>query len=94
MDELCLIFAMATSELIQFCDDDVKLEIKSEIQDKELFHKRKYAEYFEEDVKEEIVDEKNSHADLVTYMCDICSKTNKSKRILKSHIQKVHEKIK
>ena len=85
---------MMTSEYIEYCGDDFKMEIKSEVEGFELSENRKYAEYFEGDIKEEIVDEKNSHAKSVTYMCDICSKTNKSKRILKSHIQKVHEKIK
>ena len=63
------------------------LPIKSEVEGFELSENRKYAEYFEGDIKEEIVDEKNSHAKSVTYMCDICSKTYKSKRILKTHIE-------
>ena len=83
-----------TPEYIEYCEDEVKMEIKSEIEGLELSENRKYAEYFEEDLKEEVIDEQNTHANLVTYMCDICSKTNKSKRILKSHIQKVYEKIK
>ena len=49
---------MDTLEDIEYFEDELKMEIKSE--DHELdSQNRKHSEYFEEDVKEEIVDEKN-----------------------------------
>ena len=44
---------MMTSEYIEYCGDDFKMEIKSEVENSEVSQNRKYAEYFEEDVKEE-----------------------------------------
>ena len=85
---------MMTSEYIEYCEDEVKMEIKSEVEDLELSQNRISAEFSEEDVKEEIVDEMNPHTNLVTYMCDICSKSCKSKTNLTQHIQSVHKGLK
>ena len=41
---------MTTSEYIEYCEDDVKMEIKPKDDDVELFQSRKYPEYFEEDL--------------------------------------------
>ena len=73
---------MATLEYIEYFEDDLKIEIKSEVEDMELFQHQTNAEYFEEDVKEEIVEEKNPYINLVTFMCNICSKRYNSKVIL------------
>ena len=56
---------MTNSEYIEFCENKViKIEIKSEIEDVELSQKMKYAEYFEENVKEEIhIEVKNVQPD-------------------------------
>ena len=70
------------------------MEIKSEDDDLELSTDRKYSEYFEEDVKEDIVDEKNPHSILLKYKCDICSKSYKSKSHLTQHIQSLHKGLK
>ena len=75
------------TEYIEYCEDEIKMEIKSEDDDFELSQTRKYSEYFEEDVKEEIIDEKNPDSILVKYKCDICSKSYKSKSNLTQHIQ-------
>ena len=85
---------METAEYIEYCEDEIKMEIKSEDDYLELSQNRKYSEYFEEDVKEEIVDEKNPVSILVKYKCDICSKSYKSKRTLTRHIQSVHKGLK
>ena len=82
---------MATAEYIEYCEDNIKMEIKQEDDDLELSKNRKHSEYFEEDVKEENVDEKNPHSILVKYKCDICSKSYKSKRYLTKHIQSEHK---
>ena len=50
---------METAEYIEYCQDEIKMEIKQEDDDLELSQNRKHSEYFEEDVKEDIVDEKN-----------------------------------
>ena len=47
------------------------------------------AEYFEEDVKENIVDEEK-----VKHPCNQCEHKASTKRHLKIHIESVHEKIK
>ena len=83
---------MATNEYIEYCEDEVKMEIKSEDDDMELSPNRKYSEYFE--VKEEIVNEKNPQSKLVNHVCDICSKSYKSKGNLTQHIQSVHKGLK
>ena len=85
---------MDTTEYIEYREDKVKTEIKAEDDDLELSQYRKYGEYFEEDVKEEIVDKKNPHSNLVKHVCDICSKSYKSKRNLTQHIQSVHKGLK
>ena len=73
---------METTEYIEYCEDEVKREIKQEHHDLEIFQSRN-SEYFEEDVKEDIVDEKNQHSIMVqNNICDICSKSYKSKIIL------------
>ena len=82
------------SEYIENCEDEIKIEVKSKVEDLQLSRNRQYAEYFEEDIKEETVVEMNTHTNLVTYTCDICSKSYKSKRYLTQHIQSVHEKVK
>ena len=82
------------SEYIEYCEDEVKMEIKSEVEDLEPSQNKNSTEYFEENGKENTVDEKNPNTNLVTYTCDICSKTYKFKRILKRHIASVHEKVK
>ena len=70
------------------------MEIKPEDDGFDLSPNRKYSEYFEEDVKEEIVDEKNPDTILVKHLCNICSKNYKSKRTLTLHIQSVHKGLK
>ena len=80
---------MATAEYIEYCEDNNKMEIKQEDDDLELSKNRKHSEYFEEDVKEENVDEKNPHSILVKYKCDICSKSYKAKPDLTQHIQSI-----
>ena len=85
---------MATSENIKYCKEEIKVEMKSEVEGLQLYRNRKYAEYFEEDVSNEIVDEKNPQTNLVTYTCDICSKSYKSNKSLTQHIQSVHRRLK
>ena len=72
--------------------------IKPDDDDKELSRTRKYSEYFVEDVREEIVDEKEPQSNLVKHKCDICGKSYKSKNILtshlKTHIESVNKKVK
>ena len=70
------------------------MEVKAEDDKLELSETTKYAEYFEEDVKEEIIDEKNSQSNFEKRMCDICSKSYKSKGNLTQHIQSVHKGLK
>ena len=82
---------METGEYIEYFENEVKMEIKSEDDDLELFQNRKHSEYFEEDVKEEIVDEKNPVFNLVKNVCDICNKSYKYKVSLAKHIQSVHK---
>ena len=53
-----------TGKFIEYCEEAVKMEIQPEDSDMESFQKRQNFEYFEEDVKEEIVDEKNFHSKL------------------------------
>ena len=60
----------------------------------QLSKKRKYSEYFEEGVKEEIVEEKEHQSNLVKHICNICSKSYKSKGALTQHIQSVHKRQK
>ena len=67
---------METLEYIEYFENEVKMEIKSEDDDLELFQNRKHSEYFEEDVKEEIVDEKNPDSNFVKHVCDICNVCN------------------
>ena len=74
--------------------DEIKMEIKAADENTKLSQKRKYSEYFEEDVKEEVVDEKEPQSNLVRHLCDICSKSYKSKGALAKHIQSLHEKVK
>ena len=50
---------MTTSVYIENCEDNFKMKTKSKIKDLQLSQIRKYAEYFDEDVKEEIVNKKN-----------------------------------
>ena len=38
---------MNTTEYIEYCEDDIKIEIKPEDDDLELSENRKYSEYFE-----------------------------------------------
>ena len=83
---------MMTSEYIEYFEDEVKLEIKSEVENLELSQNRKSAEYFEEDVKEENVD--NLHSILFTYSCDICSKSYNSKGNLRQHLKSAHQGMK
>ena len=78
---------MMTSEYIEYCGDDFKMEIKSEVEGFELSENRKYAEYFEEDIKEETVVEENPHTNLMKYTCNICRKSYISKGNLKIHIK-------
>ena len=85
---------METSEYIEYCEEELKIEIKPEDNDLLLSESRKYYEYFEEDVKEEIDDEKNLDSCLLKHMCDICSKCYVFKSSLKIHIQSVHQKVK
>ena len=68
------------------------MEIKPEDDDLKLSPERNYSEYFEEDVKEEILDEKNPDSDWL--ICDICSTGYKSKRNLNQHIQSAHKGLK
>ena len=74
---------MGTTEYIEYCEDEVKMEIKSEDDYMELSQNRKYSEYFEEDVKEEIVDEKNPPSNLVKHVCDICILIKRNTLIIK-----------
>ena len=85
---------METLEYIEYFENEVKMEIKSEDDDLELFQNRKHSEYFEEDVKEEIVDEKNPDSILVKHECDICYKSYKYRVSLTKHIQSVHKGLK
>ena len=55
---------MEATEYIEYCEDEVKMEVKSEDDDLELFQNTKYAEYFEEDLKEETVDKKSPQSNL------------------------------
>ena len=41
---------METKEYIEYCEDEVKMEMKPEDDDLEISQNRKYSEYFEEDV--------------------------------------------
>ena len=82
---------MDTSEYLEYFEDELKMEIKSEDDDLELSQIRKHSEYFEEDVKEEIVDEMKPDSNLVNNVCDICYKSYKYKRGLTNHIQSVHK---
>ena len=41
---------METKEYVEYCEDEVKREIKSEDNDLDLSQKRKSSDYFEEDV--------------------------------------------
>ena len=50
---------MTTSVYIENCEDNSKMKTKSKVKDLQLSQIRKYAEYFDEDVKEEIVNKKN-----------------------------------
>ena len=85
---------METTEYIEYCEDEVKREIKQDHHDLEIFQSRN-SEYFEEDVKEDIVDEKKQDSIMVqNNICNICSKCYKSKRNLKTHIESIHEKVK
>ena len=46
---------MTNSKYIKYCEDDTKMEVrKSENENLEQFQNRKYAEYFEEHIEEEI----------------------------------------
>ena len=83
-----------TGEYIEYCEDEVKMEIKREDNDLELSQNRKNLEYFEEDVKEEVVDDQNPNSTLKKRTCDICSKSYKTQGHLKAHIKSVHEKLK
>ena len=60
---------MTTSEYLEYCEDDFKIQIKLELKDLQFSKKKQYADYFEKDVKEEIVDEKYLHSKLNTYTC-------------------------
>ena len=51
------IFTMVSTEYIEYCEEESKTEIKPEDDENELSRNRKFSEYFEEDVKEEIKDE-------------------------------------
>ena len=83
-------YKMETTEYIEYCEDEIKTEIKPGVDDKKLSQKINYSEYFKEDVKEEIEDEMEPQSNLVKHLCDICSKTYKSKDTLKEHMQSVH----
>ena len=83
-----------TGEYIENCEDDVKMEVKSEDDDLKLSPYRKYSEYFEEDVKDKIVDEKNPDTIQLRHECKICSKSYKSKGYLAQHTKSVHKGLK
>ena len=85
---------METKEYIEYFEDELKIEIKPEDDDFELSQNRKYSEYFEEDVKEEIVEENNLDTILVKHVCNICSKSYKTKGNLAQHIKSVHKGLK
>ena len=55
---------MEITEYIEYCEDEVKREIKQEDHNLKNFQKRS-SEYLEEDVKENIVDEKNHDSKMV-----------------------------
>ena len=55
---------METLEYTEYIEDEVEMKIKSEKDDLECSQNIKQSEYFEEDVKEEIVDVKNPESNL------------------------------
>ena len=82
---------IATSEYIEYFEDDLKIEIKSEVGDMEPFQNQTNPEYFEEDLKEEIEDENYPDTKLIRHTCDICIKSYASARSLTNHIQSLHK---
>ena len=72
---------MEITEYIEYCEDEVKREIKQEHHDLEIFQSRN-SEYFEEDVKGDIVDEKNQDSIMVqNNKCNICSNATNQREI-------------
>ena len=83
-----------TREYIEYCEEEVEMEIKTQNGDMESSQKRQNIEYFEEDVKEEIIDEKKPETNLMRHTCGICNKNYKSKGRLAIHTQSIHSGLK